>query len=629
MSTLSTSIAPVVRSTRPFMGANAYSDPAGSGVTFRVWAPFASAVAVAATFNAWSSTANPLASEGNGFWSADMTEAKTGDEYKFVVTSASAGNLWRMDPYVTRIIHNGGNLNGVIDTSSTVYDAPNYSTPAWNELVIYEMHIRTYVPGDGSIRNANGESIRTSDGANIRSFASAQTKLDYLRDLGVNAVELLPLGEFTGDISAGYNPAYIFAIEDEFGGPDGFRDFVNAAHQRGIAVIVDVVYNHLGNSAGDMWQFDGWSENGKGGIYFYNDWRSKTDWGDTRFDYGRGEVRQYLRDNALRWIQQRFADGLRWDSVGSIRNVKDQNNDPGDDIPDGWSLCQWINSEIQRVQPWKISIAEDMKDNEWITKSQEAGGAGFSSQWGAGFVSTVRNSLITPEDNSRDMGSVSSMLSQYYNRDAFQRVIFTESHDADSNGAQRLPEMISPGDPWSWWAKKRSTLGAVIVLTAPGIPMLFMGQELLAGGWFDDDKMLDWSNAWRFSGIKQLYRDLIHLRRNWFNTTRGLRAQNVNIFHVNDTSKVIGMHRWDVGGIGDDVVVVFNLANLAYSSYQLGFPRGGTWRVRFNSDASVYDAYFGNWPTFDIDANGDGMHGMPASSTISIGPYTALIFSQD
>jgi 1,4-alpha-glucan branching enzyme len=227
------------------------------------------------------------------------------------------------------------------------------------------------------------------------------------------------------------------------------------------------------------------------------------------------------------------------------------------------------------------------------------------------------------------MGSVSSMLSQYYNRDAFQRVIFTESHDADSNGAQRLPEMISPGDPWSWWAKKRSTLGAVIVLTAPGIPMLFMGQELLAGGWFDDDKMLDWSNAWRFSGITQLYRDLIHLRRNWFNTTRGLRAQNVNIFHVNDTSKVIGMHRWDVGGIGDDVVVVFNFANLAYSSYQLGFPRGGTWRVRFNSDASVYDAYFGNWPTFDIDANGDGMHGMPASSTISIGPYTALIFSQD
>jgi 1,4-alpha-glucan branching enzyme len=629
MSTSSISITAVVPSTRPFMGANAYSDSVGSGVTFRVWAPFASGVAVAGTFNAWSSTANPLAGEGNGFWSADIKDAKTGDEYKFVVTNPSIGSLWRMDPYATRIIHNGGNLNGVIDTPSTTYDTPSYSTPPWSELVIYEMHIRTFVPGDGSIRNAAGESIRTSDGANIGSFASAETKLDYLRDLGVNAIELLPLGEFTGDISAGYNPAYIFAIEDEFGGPDGFRDFVNAAHRRGIAVIVDVVYNHLGYSAGDMWKFDGWSEDGKGGIYFYNDWRSHTDWGETRFDYGRGEVRQYLCDNALRWIQQRFADGLRWDSVGSIRNVRDQDNDPGDDIPEGWSLCQWINSEIQRVQPWKISIAEDMKDNEWITKRQSEAGAGFNAQWGAGFASTIRNSLITADDNFRDMNSVSSMLAQRYNGNAFQRVVFTESHDADSNGSQRLPEMISPGDPSSWWAKKRSTLGAAMMFTAPGIPMLFMGQEFLLGGWFDDNKMMDWNNAWRFSGITQLYSDLIHLRRNWFNTTRGLRAQNVNAFHVNQSNKVIGMHRWEVGGPGDDVVVVFNFGNQAYSSYELGFPRAGRWRVRFNSDAGVYDAYFGNWPTFDTDANGVGMHGMPASANVSIGPYTAVIYSQD
>jgi 1,4-alpha-glucan branching enzyme len=612
------------------MGANPYSDGAGTGVTFRVWAPFANSVGVAGSFNGWSSTANPLASEGNGFWSVDVAGPRVGDQYKFVLTNPSApGDLWRLDPYVTRIIHNGSNLNGVIDEPAVGFAAANYSTPAWNELVIFEMHIRTFLPGDGSAKDAKGNSIRTADGDFIGSFASAAAKLDYLRDLGVNAIELMPLGEFTGDISAGYNPAYIFAIEDEFGGPDGFRDFVNAAHQRGIAVIADVVYNHLGDSAGDMWQFDGWSENGKGGIYFYNDWRSKTDWGDTRFDYGRGEVRQYLRDNALRWIQQRFADGLRWDSVGSIRNVRDQNNDPGDDIPDGWSMCQWINSEIQNVQPWKISIAEDMKDNDWITKSQGAGGAGFSAQWSAGFVNAIRNCLITPDDNSRDMYAVSSVLSQRFNGDAFQRVIFTESHDADSNGAQRLPEMISPGNAWSWWAKKRSTLGAAIVMAAPGIPMLFMGQEFLAAGWFDDDKMLDWTNAWRFVGITQLYRDLIHLRRNWFNNTRGLRGQNVNVFHVNDANKLIAMHRWDVGGPGDDVVILLNLSNQGYASYELGFPRGGNWRVRFNSDSTAYDAFFGNWPSFDTSANEVGLQGMPFSASIGIGPYTAVILSQD
>ena len=337
-----------------------------------------------------------------------------------------------MDPYVTKVAHSGGNLNGVIDSPATPYASPGYSTPSGNELVIYEMHIRTFVAGNGAVKDKQGNPIKTADGEFIGSFDSAKTKLDYLRDLGINAIELMPLGEFTGDISAGYNPAYIFAIEDEFGGPDGFRHFVNAAHQRGIAVIVDVVYNHLGDSAGDMWQFDGWQENGKGGIYFYNDWRSKTDWGDTRFDYGRGEVRRYLRDNAMRWVQERFADGLRWDSVGSMRNVYDQNNDPANDIPDGWSLCQWINSEIEGAQPWKLSIAEDMKDNEWITKPQGEGGAGFSAQWGAGFVNILRESLTAMEDSARDVSAVASMLTQTFNGDAFERVIFTESHDADS-----------------------------------------------------------------------------------------------------------------------------------------------------------------------------------------------------
>ena len=617
-------------SARPFMGANTYNDVAGSGTTFRVWAPSANSVAVAGSFNGWSATADQLASEGNGFWSANLAGANAGDQYKFVLTNPSSPvPLWRMDPYVTRIVHDGVNLNGVIDSPAVGYAPADYTSPGWTELVIYEMHIRTFLPGDGSVRDASGNPIKTSDGSFIGSFASAAAKLDYLRDLGVNAIELLPLGEFTGDISAGYNPAYIYAIEDEFGGPDGFRDFVNAAHQRGIAVIVDVVYNHLGDSAGDMWQFDGWSEDGKGGIYFYNDWRSATAWGDTRFDYGRGEVRQYLRDNAMRWIEQRFADGLRWDSVGSIRNAKDQNNDPVDDIPDGWSLCQWINTELEKAQPWKISIAEDMKDNDWITKTRGGGGAGFNAQWGAGFVGTIRNCLISADDCSRDMNAVASMMAQQFNASAFERVIFTESHDADSNGAQRLPEMISPGNAWSWWAKKRSTLGAAIATTSPGIPMLFMGQEFLATGWFDDNKMLDWTNAWRFDGITRLYRDLIHLRRNWFNNTQGLRGQNVNLFHVNNADKLIAMHRWDSGGPGDDVVILFNFANQAFSSYRIGLPRAGNWRVRFNSDSNVYDPYFSDSPSFDTSVDGGGLDGMLFSANVGIGPYTAVILSQD
>jgi glycosidase len=129
------------------------------------------------------------------------------------------------------------------------------------------------------------------------------------------------------------------AIEESYGGPNGFRRLVDAAHARGLAVIFDVVYNHLGPDDLDLWQFDGWSLTGRqdeGGIYFYNDWRGETPWGKTRPDYGRGEVRQYLRDNALRWLEERQCDGLRWDATGWIRNVWGSNNNPGTDIADGW-----------------------------------------------------------------------------------------------------------------------------------------------------------------------------------------------------------------------------------------------------------------------------------------------------
>ena len=605
-------------SARPYMGAVFYTDSSGSGVTFRVWAPFATSVAVAGDFNGWSSSAHPLYSEGNDFWSVDVPAAAVGSQYKFVVNSSSSVvPLWRVDPYARSIARDTQNsLNCIVATAEEAYSTPNYATPARNSMVVYEMHIRTFLYSPDGI-NGTG------------SFKSAMTKLDYLRDLGINAIELLPIGEFIGDVSAGYNPAYIFAVEDEYGGPDGFRQFVNAAHEHGIAVIIDVVYNHLGTPAADMWDFDGWSQDNKGGIYFYNDWRSTTNWGETRFDYGRGEVRQFLRDNALRWLEERFADGLRWDSTGSIRNVYDSNNDPDHDIPDGWSLMQWITGLVAQRQPWKLCIAEDMKENEWITKDIGSGGAGFNAQWSAAFVSNVRRAIIDSDDDSRDMDTVASMIAQKYNGDAFQRVIFTESHDADSNGAQRIPSMISPSDPTGWYSKKRATLGAAAVLTSPGIPMIFMGQEFLCAGWFNDGAPLDWSNAATLPGIVQLHRDLIRLRRNGLNTTRGLCGQNVNVHHVDRGNKVIAFHRWDGGGAGDDVVVVLNFSTRTFGDYTIGLPRSGAWRVRFNSDWSGYDPTFGNVAGSDTSASGGPYDSMPFSGNIGFGAYSALILSQD
>lgn len=161
----------------------------------------------------------------------------------------------------------------------------------------------------------------------------------------------MPITEFPGGRWWATNPSSIFAVESDYGGPDALKDFVKAAHQHGLAVILDVVYNHMGPSDLDLWRFDGWYENEGGGIYFYNDGRATTPWGATRPDYGRSEVRQYLRNNTLMWLDEYHIDGLRWDSTLYMRNVIGENNAKASDIPEAWALMQWINEEIKAHFP--------------------------------------------------------------------------------------------------------------------------------------------------------------------------------------------------------------------------------------------------------------------------------------
>jgi 1,4-alpha-glucan branching enzyme len=158
--------------------------------------------------------------------------------------------------------------------------------------------------------------------------------------------------------------------------------------------------------------------------------------------------------------------------------------------------------------------------------------------------------------------------------------------------------------------------------------MIFQGQEFLQYGWFDASKELDWSLTVSQSGIVTLYRDLIRLRRDWFNNTRGLSGQNLNVHHVNDANKLVAFHRWEQGGPGDDVIVILNMANRAYDSYIVGFPRDGMWHVRFNSDSNGYSPDFGNHPSSDTWSNAGSQDGMPCHASIGIGPYSGIILSQ-
>jgi 1,4-alpha-glucan branching enzyme len=589
--------------------------PVDDGVTFRVWAPHATQVWVIGDFNGWDSGNNPvLAREGDGssdLWSVHVPGAKPGQEYQFQLDTGSEV-VWRADPYARQMTSSVGN-SVVYDPAGFDWGGHEFRMPEWDDVVIYELHIGTF-SGDGQTRG---------------SFDSAISRLDHLRDLGVSVIQVMPPFEYAGDISWGYNPSHLFAVESGYGGPDAFKAFIKAAHEHGMAVIVDVVHNHIGPSDLDLWRFDGWHENDGGGIYFYNDHRAQTPWGATRPDYGRPEVRGFLRDSAMLWLEEFRCDGLRFDATGFIRSIHGATWDEGSVIEDGNDYLAWLTTEVRNAQPWKLLIAEDLQDDPGVTELPEQGGLGFHAQWDAGFVHPVRKALTELSDEHRDMGAVGRAILGEGRGPAGTRVVYTESHDEVANGKTRLPEAVAPGDADSWAAKKRAALGFVTVMCAPGIPMLFQGQEFLEDRWFDDSVALDWGKSDLHDGIVALHRDLIQLRRNADHVSRGLRGAGASLLRLDDDAKLVAVHRWADGGVHDDTVVVLNFSTRVHDALPLGLPFPGLWKVRFNSDSPHYAPEFGGMDAFDVEADGPAMDGCEQSAVLMLGPYSAVVLTRE
>ncbi len=574
----------------------------GNKADFRVWAPFAKSVAISGTF-----TPNgpiEMQAETDGYWHAKVKDVEAGQQYRYLITTSDGRVLEKNDPRARAITSSDKGFSVIVDDEFD-WGEGEFTPLPFNQQVIYELHVGTF---------------NRPDAATPGTFDTAIEKLDYLQQLGVTTIELMPVTSMAYSNGWGYAPNYIFSVESMLGGRHGLMKFVKAAHQRGIAVLLDVVYNHFYGDS-DLWQFDGWSENDRGGIYFYNDQRGDTPWGG-RPDYGRPEVRQFILDNITMWLTEYRLDGLRMDSTIYMRNTEGRDTDPEHDIPEAWLLMQDIVELAHKINPAVLMIAEDCASNTYITLPRSEGGCGFDAQWELGFPHQLRDGLgLTPDYPASTVNMRYALEHDYASHDAFERVIFSDSHDTAANGSVRLNDAAAPKDPTSLPARQKSLLAASLMLTAPGIPMLLQGAEFLQSGAFNDWQALEWHNAEQFAGFTLAHQHLIALRRNLHGNTAGLLGQHTAIFHQNDADRVIGFHRWSDGGAGDDVIIIANFSDKKFGEYQLSLPRGGDWRIRFNSTWVGYGSDFPEISTDTLQTN-DGI------ITIALAPYMVIIASQ-
>jgi 1,4-alpha-glucan branching enzyme len=596
-----------------------------SGAQFGVWAPNATAVSVVGDFNGWSEA--PLERDADtGYWTGAVVGATAGQEYQFLIRwpGNEAGRL-KNDPRADWI-RNGRSV--VYDHSAFDWEAGFVPRTASTGLV-YELHIGTF----------NNSSPRTKT---VATFDDAIQRLDYLQELGVEIIALMPVTEYETTTSWGYNPAYLFAVENDYGGPDGLKRFVKAAHARGMKVQLDIVHNHYiqgdyrnkGNYAADgpgLLDFDGPED-----IYFYGrnnpqsgdpdqPKRAAFNWGP-RPDFSQLEVRRYIEDNVRHWLEHYRIDGFRWDSPKNILGYDSDGGTPEADnlLPEAKAMMGGINRMIREQYPGRWTIAEEP---DLLVAGAPSGGGqfyrdaattrpmeGFDGHWQYAFYDSIRTRLAWGSN------TVSQMLNRLMqiSEKPFTRVVFTDTHDlaGDLNSGLRVPHRVGEADPNSKLARKKTLLGAVLSMTAPGSPMLLMGQEFHATGSFSDRTPLDWSKAAANHRIFRAYRDLAALRGDFPS------VRNTALSGSFGSNEELGIGRfWR----GKDVVVAFNTSAQIVDNALFTFPSGGEWFVCINTDSTAYGTDFGDVGPQDSVVN---VTSQDNRAPITIAPYSAIVFTR-
>jgi maltooligosyltrehalose trehalohydrolase len=419
---------------------------------FTVWAPVAKRVSVKVDGKVHE-MAGP---DAHGWWSVSVQSAAAGSEYGFVIDDDASVYPDPCSQWQPNGVHG---LSRVYDHARFVWSDERWQSAPLASAIFYELHLGTF----------------TSAGT----FDGAIELLDTLAELGITHVELMPVAAFAGDRGWGYDGVALFAVTENYGGPDGLKRFVDACHARGLAVVLDVVYNHFGPEG---------NYTGKFGPYITNN--HNTPWGDAvNFeDAGSDEVRRFFCNNALMWLRDYHLDGLRIDAVHAFVDRS------------AIHFLEQLAVEIEALasvlgRRLELIAESDLNDPRVVTP-QKAGGYGINAQWSDDFHHALFT-LLHPETLGYyvDFGSMAQLAkaltrvfvydgiySKYRRRlhgrpveglSAHRFLGFIQNHDQVGNRAMgdRLEQIVG---------FNRAKIAAALVLTAPFIPLIFQGEEFAA-----------------------------------------------------------------------------------------------------------------------------------------------------
>lgn len=530
------------------------------GSVFRVWAPNATTATVRGSFNNWSGTAMTRYADD---FIAHVPSADPGDEYKYFFD----GSVWKPDPYA-RALDQGSSYNAIVtDALSYQWNNPDFTPAPRPEWVVYQLHVGTFA----------GLNDPVGPTPPISRFRDVTARVDHLRELGVNAVMMNPINEFPSERSGGYNTLSVHAIESSYGTPAELKEMVDTLHGAGIALILDVVWNHMPSG--------GFLETWDGGEAYFDDPPVGTPWGP-QTDVDRVEVREFYFDSVETILGEFMFDGYRHDAIYELVSASQ--------YAAGQQLMRDAMSRIRSRFPDAHVVGEVYNNSAWNVTQD---GIHLHGQYHEAYKNAIKQAVDSAAFGDPDMGRLAASIDGSGPFVEFESVFnYYELHDEawplSGEGRTRAVAQIDVTAPHDdRYALGRTKLANAVTILSQGMPAILMGTEWAEDNGWENFK-IDWSHKETYREVFDFYRDLIHLR-----TTRPSLFANsgCSVYHVNDGANVIAFERF--GADGRSYVVVANFSNTDFEEYNMGVPRQGAWGVIMNSEDSRYRGTgFGTMP---------------------------------